>query len=76
MKRLFVKPEFRSLGIGKTLTLKSIEYARDMGYKAMRLDTISVMKEAISIYKKYGFEEIPYYRFNPFPDAVFMEKKL
>ncbi len=73
MKRLYVKPDFRNEGIGKKLSLAVISGAKKIGYKRMRLDTISYMKEAIGIYQKLGFYEIQPYRYNPFADALFME---
>lgn len=76
MKRLYVKPEFRYMGIGKTLSEKIVEKARSTGYGKMRLDTVASMTEAISIYRSMGFRVIEPYRFNPFNDAVFMEMTL
>jgi GNAT superfamily N-acetyltransferase len=40
MKRLFVREDFRSLGLGKMLIEKLIEEARSACYKKMRLDTL------------------------------------
>ncbi len=76
MKRLYVKPEFRGKGIGKFLAENVIEEARRIGYEKMRLDTLPIMKEAISMYKRFGFKEIPSYRYNPEPGALFMELEL
>lgn len=73
MKRLYVRQEFRGKGIGIKLSENVISEAKKIGYKKMRLDTISYMKEAIGIYKKIGFYEIEPYRHNPFSDAIFME---
>ena len=39
----------------------------------MRLDTISKLREAITLYKKIGFKEILKYRYNPDPSAEYME---
>lgn len=76
MKRLFVRPEYRGGGIGKTLSVKIIEEAGKIGYNKMRLDTLGTMKEAISIYRRQGFRDIKPYRFNPFENAVFLEKDI
>ncbi|UCE68113.1 MAG: GNAT family N-acetyltransferase [Candidatus Zixiibacteriota bacterium] len=76
MKRLYVKPESRGSGIGKTLSEKIIDEAKRIGYKKMRLDTLASMKEAISIYRNMGFHDIEPYRYNPFRDAVFLEKNI
>lgn len=62
MKRLFVKPEFRGCGLGRTLAEKLIDDAREMGYSAMRLDTVAEkMGDAVRLYKAIGFHEIPAY---------------
>jgi putative acetyltransferase len=73
MKRLFVLPHFRAVGIGKLLSNKIIENAKEMGYKKMLLDTNREMAEAVNLYKKSGFKEIPPYCDNENPNAVFME---
>jgi putative acetyltransferase len=76
MKRLFVRPSFRDLGIGKALAQTVIQEAIKKGYSRMRLDTVPSMKEARGLYKKLGFEPIPPYCRNPIPGAVFLELKL
>lgn len=76
MKRLYVKPEFRGLGIGKKLVQRIIEKAKELNYNYMRLDTIEFMEEAIKLYKSLGFYEIEAYTFNPVKGVKFMELKL
>ncbi|MFZ5571549.1 MAG: GNAT family N-acetyltransferase [Thermodesulfobacteriota bacterium] len=76
MKRMYVLPSFQGKGIGKALTDRFIETATDLGYTAVRLDTLRKLDRAIALYKSVGFKEIGTYRFNPDPTALFMEKKL
>jgi putative acetyltransferase len=76
MKRLYVKPQFRGLGVGKSLAEAVIEEARKIGYNRMRLDTAPSMKAAGMLYASLGFKQISPYRHNPIEGAVFMELTL
>ena len=76
MKRLYVKPKFRGLGIGRALAEAVLEQARRMGYISMRLDTVPSMKIARVLYVSLGFKVIDAYRYNPMEGAVFMELTL
>jgi len=76
MKRLFVKPSFRHLGIGRSLAQTVIQEAIKKGYSRMRLDTVPSMKEARALYEKLAFKPIAPYCRNPIPGAVFLELKL
>ena len=72
MKRLYVREPFRGLGVGRALAEKVIADAKEMGYDAMLLDTLSSMKQAISLYRRLGFAEIEPYYHNPNEGVVFL----
>ena len=76
LKRMFVKADFRGIGLGKELIVAAIELAKNLNYKCIKLDTADFMKDAISLYARNGFIEIPAYRFNPHEAARYFELKL
>jgi GNAT superfamily N-acetyltransferase len=77
MKRLYLRPSFRGKRLGRAIAEKIIVEARTIGYQRMRLDTIEpIMKDAVEMYRKLGFREIPPYRPNPIAGAMYMELQL
>lgn len=77
MKRLFLRPAYRSRGLGRVLVEAIIEEARQIGYSHMRLDTMSDrMGRAIELYKSVGFVEIEPYYHSPVDTTKFMELDL
>ena len=76
MKRLYVRPAFRGLSLGRLLVGEICERGRCAGYAAMRLDTLPSMAGALAVYRSSGFRDIGPYCFNPHAGAVFLEKTL
>ena len=77
MKRLYLRPQFRGKGLGRALADRIIADARLIGYRRMRLDTVEpVMKDAVAMYRRLGFQEIAPYCKNPIAGALYMELEL
>jgi GNAT superfamily N-acetyltransferase len=77
MKRLYLRPQFRGKGLGRLLADRIIAEARQIGYERMRLDSVEpVMKDAVAMYRRFGFKEIAPYRPNPNPGVLYLELRL
>ncbi|MCM4151723.1 N-acetyltransferase [Arenibacter sp. N53] len=76
VKRMYVKPKSRGLGIGQLLLKDCLDTARKLQYKSVKLDTADFMKSAIKLYTDHGFVEISAYRHNPHESAKYFELDL
>lgn len=77
MKRLWVEPGFGGYGLGRALTERIVELAREIGYQRMRLDTFPErMPAAQHLYASLGFREIPPYYHNPYDGVMMLELEL
>lgn len=76
MKRLYVSRTARGMGLGRRLAEAAITEAHRLGYRAIRLDTVASMREAIGLYQSLGFVDVAPYTANPLPGARFLEKAL
>ena len=76
MKRLYVRPSYRSLGLGRQLAEVTLDAARAAGYNCILLDTLSDMEAARALYEDLGFEEIPPYYHNPIAGAHYLKARL
>lgn len=76
MKRLYVRGEYRSCGLGKRLVEAVIQAAREAGYRELRLDTLPSMHQAQALYARLGFNEIPAYNEQHLPGTKFYALEL
>lgn len=56
LRKMYLSPDCRGKGHGKQLLEYAIAKARSLGFHCITLETASVLKEAIFLYEKYGFE--------------------
>lgn len=61
VRTLFVRPTSRGAGAGKALVEAVLAQARQLGYHAVRLDTLAFMESAQTLYRSFGFYNIPPY---------------
>ena len=76
MKRLFVAPAFRRLGLGRLLAEAILDAARLADYSCVLLDTLSEMETARALYEDLGFAEVPPYYHNPHAGAHYLKVDL
>ncbi|MBR5246760.1 MAG: GNAT family N-acetyltransferase [Clostridia bacterium] len=76
MKRLYVRPEFRGKGIGKTLAQRVVTDAKEIGYEQMLLDTLPFLEKAIKMYKQMGFYKIDCYNNSPMDNSIYFKLDL
>jgi GNAT superfamily N-acetyltransferase len=76
VKRLYVRPAARGMGLGRALATSAIERASTLGYREVMLDTLPWMTSAIEIYRSLGFVPISPYWNNLVPGIVYLGKTL
>ena len=76
MKRLYVRPTFRGLGLGRQLVEAALENARIAAYDCVLLDTLDDMESARALYAGLGFQEIPPYYESPVAGAHYLKVDL
>lgn len=57
LRKMYALPNQRGKGLGKGLMDFALNKARKMGFKQIVLETASPLKEAIGLYKRYGFQK-------------------
>ena len=77
VKRMFVRPVYRGLGLGTAILDRLAQHARERLVNLLRLETGIYQTEAISLYERYGFERRPPFgEYQDNPLTIFFEKSI
>ncbi len=76
LKRIYVRPSHRGLGLGRQITIRLIDAAEERGYKIVRLDTLRRLIPANGLYASLGFTEIEPFNVNPEADVAYFERQV
>lgn len=81
IKRMYVLPDQRGNGLGRTILARLIDEAKSIGYEKILLDSACYMTAAHSLYRSMGFTDTEYYAESETDEAlkdylVFMELKI
>jgi putative acetyltransferase len=77
VKRMYVRPQFRGLGLGKLMLDYLAEYACERQIQTLRLETGIYQTEAIRLYERYGFARRgPFGEYKDDPMSIYFEKRL
>jgi len=76
MKRLYVSPDGRGMGLGRRLVEAVVREAERIRYGEMRLDTLPSMTDAIALYQRLGFERMEPYYDTPVVGTIFLRRSL
>ncbi len=58
LRKMYFSPKLRGQGFGKKTLQRMIEKSRELGYQKIYLETATILKEAVHLYEKFGFEPI------------------
>jgi len=57
LRKMYLLPELKGRGLGKKMIDDTFAVAKDLGFLEITLETNSCLKEALGLYRKYGFTE-------------------
>lgn len=66
LKRMWVAPEVRGLGVGRRLLHELERHAREAGVTVLRLETNGTLVEAIALYRQSGYQEVAAFNAEPY----------
>lgn len=77
VKRVFVRPEYRGVGVSKTLMKLLEDAAREQGYRSFILESGEPLVAAMALCRSLGYRVIPNYEpYEDKPDSICMKKDL
>jgi GNAT superfamily N-acetyltransferase len=77
VKRMYVRPVYRGLGLGKVILDQLAAHARQKQASLLRLETGIYQTEAIGLYERYGFQRRgPFGDYKDDPMTVYFEKSI
>ena len=77
VKRMYVRPAYRGLGLGKEMLSHLAAHARERQVGLLRLETGIYQTEAIGLYERYGFQRRPPFgEYREDPMSVYYEKAI
>ena len=56
LRKMYFQPALRGKGVGRKLLARTVESARELGFRRVVLETASVLKAAIALYSSFGFK--------------------
>lgn len=72
LKRLYVKEKYRGKHLSDRLMEAVLKEAKAIGYETIYLDTLPFLKEAIHLYRKFGFFDCDPYNNSPMDQSIYM----
>lgn len=77
LKRMFVRPRYRGLGLAKALLDHLADHTQARGVNLLRLETGIYQTEAIGLYERWGFRRIgPFGAYRDDPLSLYYEKSI
>ena len=76
IKRLYVVPQGRGIGVGKALVTAILGEAAHLSYREIKLDTLPHMAAAIALHRSFGFEPVAPYGSFPYPHLICLGRAL
>jgi DNA-binding MarR family transcriptional regulator/ribosomal protein S18 acetylase RimI-like enzyme len=74
IKRMWVAPEARGLGVGRRILSELEDHARRRGAEVVRLETNKTLTEAVSLYRSAGYVEVEAFNDEPYAHRWFAKR--